>query len=142
MWSLMLQEINLKLTSSAAEDLTKNGNDFLQVDDDVYIQESVDKASVFCRCKPSRPSKLVGLQLCQPIEEQVRASIKKQEYLLCDVEASFRRKSSQPTNIFPNFPPLTSSAIFAELERSIFDRQLSRGLISKGTDATVVRCSL
>lgn len=63
----VVSEINLKLTSSAAEDLTKNGNDFLQVDDDVYIQESVDK-------------------LCQPIEEQVRASIKKQEYLLCDVE--------------------------------------------------------
>ncbi|VDO63341.1 unnamed protein product [Heligmosomoides polygyrus] len=93
------EEINLKLTSSAAEDLTKNGNDFLQVDDDVYIQESVDKASVFCRCKPKGSSQrgqtLRSLDVAYDAFNEIRAKLDPKIKFYNEMITSLRRLRSK-----------------------------------------------
>ncbi|VDL84602.1 unnamed protein product [Nippostrongylus brasiliensis] len=62
----LLNEINTKFSSSPSAD--DQNSDFMGINDDDYIQQVVDK-------------------ICLPVEEMVRASIKKQEYLMCDIES-------------------------------------------------------
>ncbi|WKY02881.1 hypothetical protein Q1695_016293 [Nippostrongylus brasiliensis] len=62
----LLSEINTKFSSSPSAD--DQNSDFMGINDDDYIQQVVDK-------------------ICLPVEEMVRASIKKQEYLMCDIES-------------------------------------------------------
>ncbi|KAK6056575.1 hypothetical protein COOONC_05920 [Cooperia oncophora] len=63
----VVKEIQAKIASPITDDVKAEMNDFLGIDDDDYITEHVEKN-------------------CQPVQELVTGSIKKQEYLLRDIE--------------------------------------------------------